>query len=141
MRQRNSRKSMFLSARHVRAEILEKAREHGHDVSHHLDRIAAAWRREGSFAADCCSVSDFEKNTMNSTQDSSFEPGQPLLISVDELSRKMSISTRSIWRRLSCGELIKPVRLGKIVRWRLAEVESWIAAGCPRPDGDSSKGV
>jgi predicted DNA-binding transcriptional regulator AlpA len=77
---------------------------------------------------------------MNSTQNSTFEPGQPLLITVDELSRKLNICTRSIWRGLIRGEMIKPVRLGKSVRWSLAKVEAWIEAGCPRPDDNSSSG-
>jgi predicted DNA-binding transcriptional regulator AlpA len=55
----------------------------------------------------------------------------PLLVSVDELSRMLGISPRSIWRRLSAGELVEPVRIGNCTRWRLDEVKAWIAAGCP----------
>ena len=63
------------------------------------------------------------------------EDFEPLLISVNELARILTISPRSIWRRLSCGEFIKPVRLGSSVRWRLQEVRSWIDDGCPPQDG------
>ncbi|GAB4150540.1 MAG: hypothetical protein Tsb009_25410 [Planctomycetaceae bacterium] len=56
---------------------------------------------------------------------------EPLLISADHLAGLLGISTRSIWRRLSAGELVEPVRIGGSVRWRLDEVKAWIAAGCP----------
>jgi predicted DNA-binding transcriptional regulator AlpA len=56
---------------------------------------------------------------------------EPLLISVDALARMLDISPRSVWRRLSSGEMIEPVRIGTCVRWRRQEVEAWIAAGCP----------
>jgi len=67
------------------------------------------------------------------------EIGQPLLISADELARLLGISTRTIWRRLSGGEIPKPVRLGKSVRWRLADIESWIDGGCIPPGDDPLK--
>ena len=51
---------------------------------------------------------------------------QRLLISADTLSHLLGISTRTIWRRLNCGDIPKPVRLGKSVRWRLSEIKSWI---------------
>ena len=67
------------------------------------------------------------------------EIGQPLLISADELARLLGISTRTIWRRLSGGEIPKPVRLGKSVRWRLADIEAWIDGGCIPPGDDPLK--
>jgi len=56
---------------------------------------------------------------------------ESLLISVDVLATMLDISPRSVWRRLSSGEMIEPVRIGTCVRWRRQEVEAWIAAGCP----------
>jgi excisionase family DNA binding protein len=60
---------------------------------------------------------------------------KPLLITVDELSEILGISPRSIWRQLSSGQMIKPIRIGGSVRWRLTEVEEWVAAGCPEVSG------
>lgn len=61
------------------------------------------------------------------------ETVRQLLISVEALAEILGISPRSVWRRLSCGEMIEPVRIGNSVRWRLREVEEWVAAGCPTP--------
>lgn len=65
---------------------------------------------------------------------------EPLLISADHLARLLGISTRSIWRRLSVGELVEPVRIGGSVRWRVDEVKEWIAAGCPSRAGSEERG-
>jgi len=78
-------------------------------------------------------------STTNTTASEHPDGEQRLLISADALSHILGISTRTIWRRLSAGELISPVRMGKIVRWRLEEVKAWIEDGCPHPDEDSSK--
>lgn len=56
---------------------------------------------------------------------------QALLISADELAVLLAISTRSLWRLRSAGRLPQPLQLGGSVRWRLDEVQRWIASGCP----------
>lgn len=60
---------------------------------------------------------------------------EPLLISVDELATILKISSRSVWRLLSAGKLVEPVRIGGAVRWRLSEVKHWIEQGCPAVNG------
>ena len=57
----------------------------------------------------------------------------PLLISVETLAEMLDISPRSVWRRLSSGEMIEPIKIGKSVRWRRQEVIDWVEAGCPNP--------
>lgn len=57
----------------------------------------------------------------------------PLLVSVRTVAKLLQVSTRTVWRMLSAGELIKPRRIGNIVRWHLDELKAWIANGCPRP--------
>lgn len=54
-----------------------------------------------------------------------------ILITAEKLAARLSLSKRTIYRLLSAGAMIKPIRLRGIVRWRAAEVEEWIAAGCP----------
>ena len=56
------------------------------------------------------------------------------LIDVQEFAQLLSVSTRTIWRMLSHGKLVAPVRIGGSVRWRLADVERWIEDGCPTQD-------
>jgi predicted DNA-binding transcriptional regulator AlpA len=61
---------------------------------------------------------------------------QQLLIGAKELAGIMDVSTRTLWRLLSKGELIKPIRVGGNTRWRMDDIRRWIEAGCPPPDGD-----
>lgn len=67
---------------------------------------------------------------------SSITPTRPRLISARELAAMLQVSTRTLWRWRSTGRVIQPVRIGGATRWRLDEVESWIAEGCPPPVGD-----
>lgn len=57
----------------------------------------------------------------------------PLLIPVESVAELLGISPRSVWRRLSSGEMIEPIKIGKSVRWRRQEVVDWVEAGCPIP--------
>lgn len=61
------------------------------------------------------------------------ESDGPLLVNADAVARMMSVSVRTLWRLLSAGQLVPPLRLGRSVRWRKAEIEAWIQAGCPAP--------
>lgn len=56
-----------------------------------------------------------------------------VLISVDELATILDISPRTVWRLLSAGKLVQPLRIGGAVRWRYREIIDWIDAGCPIP--------
>ncbi|MGD9646360.1 MAG: helix-turn-helix transcriptional regulator [Pirellulales bacterium] len=57
------------------------------------------------------------------------------LITANELARRLAISKRSLWRLRSAGQLPEPIRLGGAVRWRLEDIQKWIADGCPAPRG------
>ena len=57
----------------------------------------------------------------------------PLLIPVETVAKLLSISPRSVWRWVSSGEMIKPIKLGDSSRWRREEILDWVAAGCPTP--------
>lgn len=57
--------------------------------------------------------------------------GDVRLIAADELARMLDVSTRTVWRLLSTGRMVQPVRIGGSVRWRLDEVKEWINNGCP----------
>ncbi|MBA3312925.1 MAG: helix-turn-helix domain-containing protein [Planctomycetota bacterium] len=62
------------------------------------------------------------------------------LIAVDELATILSTSERTVWRLLSAGRLVRPLRLGgRSVRWRLDEVSRWIDAGCPIVGGSDDQ--
>lgn len=43
--------------------------------------------------------------------------------------------SRSAWYKLAAtGKAPRPVKLGRSTRWSRAELERWIAAGCPTRD-------
>jgi len=49
------------------------------------------------------------------------------LLSVEEVARYLTISTREVWRRADSGQLPRPLNLGgKIRRWLREEIEAII---------------
>ncbi len=40
-------------------------------------------------------------------------------------------SIRHVYRLADAGRMPRPIKLGSLVRWRRAELEAWIKAGCP----------
>lgn len=67
---------------------------------------------------------------MNDDDEQNGELGKPLLITAAELAKLLHVSTRTLWRLRSAGELPEAVRLGGAVRWRLDEIKKWIAGSC-----------
>jgi predicted DNA-binding transcriptional regulator AlpA len=59
------------------------------------------------------------------------EVGRGLLIDIQVLSGLLSRSVASLERDQAAGRLPAPVYVGGSRRWRRAEVEAWVAAGCP----------
>lgn len=68
---------------------------------------------------------------MTRTTDSRTATDDVRLIAADQLAAMLDVSTRTVWRLLSTGRIVQPIRLGGSVRWRLDEVREWIAKGCP----------
>jgi predicted DNA-binding transcriptional regulator AlpA len=58
-------------------------------------------------------------------------PDDRLLIDVRELSRLTSLSVRTLRRMDSCGDLPGRVVVRRRVRFQLAAIRAWVAAGCP----------
>ena len=56
-----------------------------------------------------------------------------VLMDVGQLARMLDVSTRTLWRMLSAGQLVAPIKLGGNTRWRRRDVEEWVEAGCPPP--------
>jgi predicted DNA-binding transcriptional regulator AlpA len=66
----------------------------------------------------------------------------PLALSAEGLRQRLDVSLRHIRRMDSAGKLPKPIRLGASVRWPVAEIEAWLAAGAPdRLAWEQAKGV
>ena len=58
-------------------------------------------------------------------------PPLTLLMSIDEVSRLLRISIRTIWRLDASGRFPQPIRLGRTIRWNREELVRWVDAGCP----------
>jgi predicted DNA-binding transcriptional regulator AlpA len=54
-----------------------------------------------------------------------------LLIDIKSLAKMLGRSERALWRDQSAGRLPRPVALGGMTKWRVAEIREWVAAGCP----------
>jgi predicted DNA-binding transcriptional regulator AlpA len=67
------------------------------------------------------------------------EPGAAsLLIDIEELSALLNRSVASLERDQAAGRVPAPVYVGSSKRWRRAEVEAWVAAGCPVQTGQGA---
>ncbi len=61
--------------------------------------------------------------------------GLPLLLVDACTAGRLCGVSRSHWISLhAAGRVPLPVRLGRCVRWRTAELAAWTAAGCPPRD-------
>jgi excisionase family DNA binding protein len=58
-------------------------------------------------------------------------PAEAALIDVRAVAALLDCSTRHVYRLADADRMPAPVRIGALVRWRRAEIEEWIAAGCP----------
>jgi len=53
------------------------------------------------------------------------------LIDVKQVAELLGCSQRGIWRLRDSRKMPAAVTIGRLVRWRLAEITAWIADGCP----------
>ena len=51
----------------------------------------------------------------------------PPLMTVNEIAKVLRVSTRSVWRLLTNGKIVKPIRIGGSIRWRRSDVAEWLA--------------
>jgi predicted DNA-binding transcriptional regulator AlpA len=56
---------------------------------------------------------------------------QPMVLSAMRLSQRLGVSLRHIRRMDSAGKLPRPIRLGKVVLWKVDEINAWLNAGAP----------
>jgi len=53
------------------------------------------------------------------------------LLDVQAVAEMLGCSVRHVYRLADRGAMPSPLRLGSLVRWSKASVETWIADGCP----------
>lgn len=56
-------------------------------------------------------------------------PGE--LLDVNAVAGMLACSTRHVYRLADAGRMPRPVKLGQLVRWSRAQLETWISDGCP----------
>lgn len=56
----------------------------------------------------------------------------PVLINIKQVAVTLSVNERTIYRRVKAGDMPAPVKIGHLTRWRVAELQRWCEAGCPR---------
>lgn len=52
------------------------------------------------------------------------------LLNVREVAARLKLSSRQIFKLASAKRLPAPVKVGRSTRWRVADLEAWIASGC-----------
>jgi len=56
---------------------------------------------------------------------------EPPLIDVHAVASMLGCSTQHVFRLASSGNMPRPIRLLKLVRWNREILDAWIADGCP----------
>lgn len=54
-----------------------------------------------------------------------------ILVPAKTVARMLGVSERTIWRMVSAGKLMSPIKVSGNTRWRRQEIEDWISSGCP----------
>jgi excisionase family DNA binding protein len=53
------------------------------------------------------------------------------LLDVNGVAQLLNCSPRHVYRLSDSARMPRPVKIGALVRWRRADIDSWLAAGCP----------
>lgn len=60
-----------------------------------------------------------------------------LVMNIDELGQLLRVSVRTIWRKVSTGELPAPIAIGRSKRWSRAAISEWVKRQSDRASGGS----
>ena len=53
------------------------------------------------------------------------------MLTAEQIGKQLAVSKRQIFRLRASGKLPRPVKIGGSIRWNQAEIDKWIALGCP----------
>ena len=59
------------------------------------------------------------------------ESPEGFLVDTQEACKLLGVSPRKLWQMYNSGEMLKPIRIGRAVRWSYEELRAWVNAGCP----------
>lgn len=55
-----------------------------------------------------------------------------IVFDVQGVAHLLQCSTKTIRRLSDSGRMPRPVRIGRLLRWRRRDIAEWLEAGCPR---------
>ena len=58
-------------------------------------------------------------------------PTDPILLDIRAVARLLSCSPRHVARLADGGRLPQPIKLGRLIRWRRADLDAFLAKSCP----------
>lgn len=70
-------------------------------------------------------------NSQNPLPQHVTDTGDAQLLNIERVAQLLICSPRHVRRLADRGAMPAPVRLGHLVRWRAADIDSWISNGCP----------
>ena len=50
------------------------------------------------------------------------------LLTVNDVAKRMKLSTRSVWRLVDSGSIVLPIKIGGSIRWRSTDFNLWLAS-------------
>lgn len=62
------------------------------------------------------------------------DAGTAMLLTSEQAAAICGMSRAAWYKRLSSGQVPRPVKIGNLSRWRKCELAAWIEAGCPSRD-------
>ena len=51
----------------------------------------------------------------------------PLLLDAAAVAKRLGVSKATVWRLRDSGRLPQCVKVGSLTRWRVADIEAWVA--------------
>jgi len=53
------------------------------------------------------------------------------LLDAKTLAAKLHVSTRFVWALRYSDRIPRCVKIGRVIRWRLSDIERWVSLDCP----------
>ena len=67
---------------------------------------------------------------------------EPAFLCLDEVMVRVKLGKTAIYKRMNAGVFPRPVVLGeRCVRWRVKDIDLWIASPLPLPNQSRDEGV
>lgn len=51
-----------------------------------------------------------------------------MMLSVKQVAKMTGLGERTVWRRAACGDMPRPIYLGRLARWSEARLKEWLDA-------------